>query len=298
MKKPARRKPGELLPKPFLKWAGGKGQLVDDLLRLAPGDFSAYHEPMLGGAALFFALQRNGRLAGKRVFLSDINEELVGTYRAIQQDVTKVIARLEEHQRKFRALGTEGRRRYYYSQRAQDPTSLDPPTMAARMIFLNRTGFNGLYRVNSKGKFNVPIGRYRNPLICNEENLQAVAGALAGVEIASASFQSVLERARPGDFVYFDPPYFPLSTTAKFVSYARSGFGPKDQEELAATMSALRDRGVRVMLSNSDTREVRLMYQDEFRIHEVMACRHINSKADQRGPVSELVVTSYEPGRG
>lgn len=297
--KPSGRKRNEQLPKPFIKWAGGKGQLAGELLRMAPVDFNAYHEPFMGGAALFFALQRDGRLKGKRVVLSDINHELVGTYRAIQRDVGKVIDKLRKHQRKFRGLADDERRReYFYSVRQQDPTALGQPAMAARMIFLNRTGFNGLYRVNSKGKFNVPFGRYKNPLICDEDNLEAVAKALAGVELAAESFDSVLKNASRGDFVYFDPPYVPLSATAYFVSYARSGFGPKDQEKLAETMRKLKAKGVSVMLSNSDTREVKRMYKDKFQIQKVAATRRINSKADKRGSVNELVVTSYKPKKG
>ncbi|HUU03020.1 MAG TPA: DNA adenine methylase [Myxococcota bacterium] len=284
------------LPKPFVKWVGGKGQLAGELLKRAPDDFKTYHEPFMGGAALFFALFRNGRLAGKRVFLSDVNQELVDTYQAIRDDPEKVIARLLEHQKKFRGFEHEEQKReYFYSVREKNPKRLSPPSRAARMIFLNRTGFNGLYRVNSKGKFNVPFGRYKNPLICDTQNLRAVSKALGKVRLSTDSFDHVLEAAGRGDFVYFDPPYVPVSTTANFVSYARTGFDHQDQKRLAETMEKLKAKGARVMLSNSDTGAVRKLYSEKFRIERVKASRRINSKADRRGLVNEVVVMSYEP---
>jgi len=283
------------LPKPFIKWVGGKGQLAGELLKRAPTEFNAYHEPFMGGAALFFALYRDGRLSGKRVFLSDVNQELVGTYQAIRDDLKKVIARLATHQKKFRSLEHEEQKReYFYSVRQRAPEDLQPPARAARMIFLNRTGFNGLYRVNSKGKFNVPFGRYKNPLICDAQNLRAVSAALGKAVLTNDSFESVLDAAGRGDFVYFDPPYVPLSTTANFVSYARAGFDQQDQKRLAETMEKLVTKGTRVMLSNSDTGAVRRLYSEKFRIEKVRASRRINSRADRRGLVNEVVVMSYD----
>ncbi len=284
------------LPKPFVKWVGGKGQLASELLKRAPDDFKTYHEPFMGGAALFFALHREGRLDGKRVFLSDVNQELVDTYQAVRDEVHKVIARLLEHQKKFRAFEHEEQKReYFYSVREKNPKRLSRPGRAARMIFLNRTGFNGLYRVNSKGKFNVPFGRYKNPLICNAENLRAVSAALDKAVLTTDSFDRVLDAAGRGDFVYFDPPYVPVSSTANFVSYARTGFDHQDQKRLAETMEKLMAKGVRVMLSNSDTGVVRRLYSEKFRIEKVKASRRINSKADRRGLINEVVIMSYEP---
>ena len=274
---------GKALPRPFLKWAGGKGQLVDELLELAPKRFKAYHEPFTGGGALFFALQRAERLDVKEVHLSDINGELVATYGAIREDVQSVIRHLVKHKYD---------RDLYYKVRAWDPRKLKPAKLAARMIFLNKTGFNGLYRVNSKGQFNVPFGRYKNPMICDRDNLKAVSKALRQVKLHQESFEKVLDRAKRGDFVYFDPPYVPLSETANFVGYAQNGFGVSDQERLAEVFARLARRGVRVMLSNSDTPWVQDHYKG-FRQVKVMAKRLVNTRADRRGPISELVVLSF-----
>jgi len=270
-------------PRPFLKWAGGKGQLVEELLALAPERFKAYHEPFMGGGALFFALQRATQLDGKEVNLSDINGELVATYGAIMEDVQSVIRHLGKHQ-----YDSD----HYYKVRTWDPRKLKPAKLAARMIFLNKTGFNGLYRVNSKGQFNVPFGRYKNPLICDKDNLKAVSNALRQVELHQEPFEKVLDRAKRGDLVYFDPPYVPLSETANFVGYAQNGFGVSDQERLAEVFALLAHRGVKVMLSNSDTPWVQEHYK-AFRQVKVMAKRLVNTRADRRGPISELVVLSY-----
>jgi DNA adenine methylase len=188
-------------------------------------------------------------------------------------------------------------RDYFYRVRAQQPEALSLVERAARMIYLNRCGFNGLYRVNAAGRFNVPFGRYRNPRICDADNLQAVARALRGVELERAPFERVLERAAPGDVVYFDPPYVPLSTTARFTSYARDGFGPDAQQRLAEVFSALAGRGVRVMLSNSDTPLVHELYAG-FRRDAVQARRAVNSRKDRRGPVGELLVLGGGLERG
>ncbi|RME23458.1 MAG: DNA adenine methylase [Deltaproteobacteria bacterium] len=283
-----KRGPSAVVPRPFLKWAGGKGQIVGVLERLAPKEFGAYHEPFVGGGALFFALARAGRLSGKKVHLSDINAELVATWKAVRDDVSEVIGQLQKHRYE---------REYYYRVRDQDPEKLPPADLAARMIFLNRCGFNGLYRVNSKGKFNVPFGRYKNPLICDRENLEAVSKVLDGVNIECEPFERVLTRARRGDFVYFDPPYVPLSKTSSFVSYAKDGFGLEDQERLAEVFGKLARRGVRVMLSNSDTPFVRDLYRD-YLLVPVKAKRPINSRGNRRGPIGELVVLSYHVEAG
>lgn len=272
-----------VIPRPFLKWAGGKGQLANTLLGFLPPVFNNYHEPFLGAGALFFCLYRAGYFKSRKAFLSDINWELITTFQAIQGETAAVISHLRNHRYD---------RRHYYAVRAQNPAELSPAEIAARMIFLNRTGFNGLYRVNRRGEFNVPFGRYKNPSICDAENLQAVACALQGMEIFQAPFENVLQRAQQGDFVYFDPPYFPLSQTANFVSYSQHGFGLSDQQRLADVFTELSRRGVYVMLSNSDTSWVRQRYRD-FRMVQVSASRYINSRADRRSSVSELVVLSY-----
>jgi DNA adenine methylase len=278
-----RKRSSENLPAPFLKWAGGKGQLLCELLSHLPQRFNNYHEPFLGGGALFFGLARSGLLDGRTAYLSDTNPELIATYRAIQSDVTAVISALRSHRHD---------RDEYYRVRAQDWRALPASEAAARMIFLNRTGFNGLYRVNNKGRFNVPFGRYKNPTVCDEENLLAASRALRGVKLALESFEHVVSRARRGDLVYFDPPYVPISRTASFVSYAPGGFSVEDQERLARTFEELKRRGVNVMLSNSSAPWVRERYRNHY-LTEVMARRNVNSKGDRRGPVKELLVTSY-----
>ncbi|MGH7271069.1 MAG: DNA adenine methylase [Polyangiaceae bacterium] len=270
---------GRAVPRPFLKWAGGKGQLLDQIRPLLPESFARYFEPFVGGAALFFALKP------ARAALADVNAELVHCYRAIQKDVEAVVRALRRHRYD---------RDHYYRVRAVEPASLDPARRAARTIFLNKAGFNGLYRVNQSGTFNVPFGRYEDPTLCDAVNLRACALALQGAEIRVRDFEEVTSAARAGDFVYFDPPYVPLSKTAAFTSYSALGFGAGDQERLAKTFRALAQRGVQVMLSNSDTPAVRDLYRG-FRIDEVLAARSINSRGAGRGKVGEVIVRSFAP---
>lgn len=271
------------LPRPFLKWAGGKTQLLDALMTRLPPTFHAYHEPFLGGGALFFALYRAGRLHD--AFLSDTNAELIDTYIAIRDQVEAVIALLE---------GYPHDKAFYYQLRARDPWHLSLPERAARMIYLNKTGYNGLYRVNRRGQFNVPFGRYKSPRYLDPDNLRAVARALQHATLRCQPFEGVLEAARPGDFVYFDPPYAPLSRTAHFTAYQAHGFDAADQARLRDVCLALTDAGVQVMVSNSDVDLIRGLYdRPPFHIHRVQARRNINSKATARGKVTELIITNY-----
>ncbi len=267
--------------RPVLKWAGGKRRLLPELIRRLPPDFDTYHEPFIGGGALFFALAGRGRIGRAR--LSDANPSLIDVYQALRDDVDGVIAALQEHVYD---------RDHYYRVRALRPSDLSLPERAARVIYLNKTCYNGLYRENRKGEFNVPFGRYKNPTICDEPNLRAAARALRGVDVARRHFSSVLDHARPGDFVYFDPPYHPLSTTANFTAYDRHGFGPDDQRQLRDVFAALAERGVRALLSNSDTPFVRELY-DGFAIDQVFAARAVNSKGNGRGKVAEVVVGNF-----
>jgi len=264
-------------PKPFLKWAGGKTQLLSHILARFPDKFRRYHEPFLGGGAVFFALDRR-----HTAHLSDVNSALIHTYQAIRDDLPGLLKALRKHQ---------ASEEHYYYVRSIAPASLAPTRAAARTIFLNRTCFNGLYRVNRKGEFNVPFGRYSNPKICNEENLAAVSEALQGVKLRVADVLKDGLKARAGDLVYFDPPYHPVSPTASFTSYTAKGFGPEQQEQLAELFAALAAKGVHVVLSNSDTPFVRKLFKG-FRIEQVFARRAINSRADRRGPVSEVLVSS------
>ncbi len=271
------------LPRPFLKWAGGKSSILHHLMAYVPQKFNTYYEPFLGGGALFFGLYRSGRI--EQAILADINKELIETYQTVQQDVEAVIQLLDQfpHDKTF-----------YYQLREKDPATLSPPERAARMIYLNKTGYNGLYRVNKQGKFNVPFGRYKTPNYKDFDNLRAVAIALKAVKLAICPFEQTVASARKEDFVYFDPPYDPVSETAYFTQYNANGFGKTDQERLAKTFWDLAERGVYVMLSNSDTSFIRSLYKDAY-IQEIVAPRFINSKANRRTGHQELLITSYPP---
>jgi DNA adenine methylase len=258
---------------------GGKGQLLEQFRPLLPRGVGRYFEPFVGGASLFFALRP------RRAVLSDANRELVDCYRAVRNDAEGVIAALRGH--RYDAA-------HYYAVRELDPSALSLASRAARTIFLNKTGYNGLYRVNRSGKFNVPMGRYRSPSFCDPENLRACSLALRGVSLAVRDFEDAVRAAEPGDFVYFDPPYVPLSSTSDFTSYVPGGFGPVEQRRLAGVFEDLAGRGVRVMLSNSDTPAVRELYRG-FRIEIVLAGRSINSKGALRGKVAEVVVRNFGP---
>ena len=269
--------------KPFLKWVGGKRQLISNLLSLLPVKFNSYYEPFLGGGALFFALYNKGLI--DKVVLSDINEELIVTWKTIKNSASKVIVNLKE-------LIPHNNKKDYYKVRKKDWGKLADDKVATRMIFLNKTGFNGLYRVNKSGGFNVPFGKYKNPKICDEENLRNVSYALQNTEILCTSFEKIAEWVKPKDLIYFDPPYIPVSATSSFTSYTREGFTLDDQERLAETFSLLTDKGVYAILSNSNVEWVRNRYKD-FRQIEVGATRRINSCSTKRGKVSELLICGY-----
>jgi DNA adenine methylase len=270
-------------PAPFLKWAGGKRQLLARILRDVPGTIGTYYEPFIGGGAVFFGLVAAGHRF-ERAVLGDANEELVRCYRAIQANVEGVITALGRHRYE---------RSHYYAVRERDPRRLTDAGAAARVIYLNRCGYNGLYRVNSKGLFNVPFGRYVNPVICDAGRLRAVARALAGVRLVHGDFDETLQGAGEGDFVYFDPPYVPLSRTASFTAYAKERFDAAAQARLAERLRELGARGVPALLSNSDCRETRLLYKD-LPWKRVPVRRAINSVAASRGAVGELLVKSFD----
>jgi DNA adenine methylase len=274
-----------------MKWAGGKTQLLGQFSSLYPaaGSVIRYVEPFVGSGAVFFHVREF--LKPGKVILADDNEELINVYRCLRDDVEGVIRRLVRH----RGLHSE---EHYYKVRGRNPARLAPAGRAARVIYLNKTCFNGLYRVNRSGKFNVPMGSYENPRILDPSNLRAAAAALKGVTLRRTHFRKTLDDARKGDFIYFDPPYHPISETAHFTSYSAEGgkarFDEEDQRELAAVYTKLARRGCRVMLSNSDCPFVRRLYR-RFRICRVQARRSINSRADRRGEVHEAVVLNYEP---
>ena len=266
---------------PFLKWVGGKRTLTPTLAAVHR-EFNNYFEPFMGAAALFYHLYDSNVLAGKQVTLSDLNQRLVITHQAVRDQPEEVIQFLEEHQRQHS-------KDYYYATRANLPRQ--HTQLAAWMIYLNRTGFNGLYRVNSKGKFNVPMGSYKNPNIVRREYIQAASEALQGVQIRYQSYKEIEHTVQRGDLVYFDPPYVPLSKSSHFTAYTGVGFDEEDQEQLAAFAKKLHVRGVKLILSNHDVPVVRELYRDDaFRIQVVPMRRPVNSKADRRGAVNELVI--------
>lgn len=262
----------------MLKWAGGKRAIAERILTLIPAQVNTYFEPFVGGGAVFFALAREGRF--RRAVLSDVNPELINVYLAIRDNVDALIARL----RKMKMSEEE-----FYRVRAAKPTS--PVGQAARTIYLNKTGFNGLYRVNSKGLFNVPYGRHVNPMICDEPNLHAASAALASVELSVRDFEQTCERAKRGDVVYLDPPYLPLSPTANFTSYDLHPFGLAEHKRLARVFDDLTRRGVPSVLSNSCTPESERLYQ----AHEIefpLVARLINRDAEKRGKIKEILVSN------
>lgn len=266
--------------RPPLKWVGGKTALLPEILPRLPKKIGTYFEPFVGGGAVFFALAAEGRF--KRAVLGDANEELMNVYAALERRPEKIINTLKDH------IYEEA---YYYKVRALDPRSLDDATRAARFIYLNKTCFNGLHRVNKKGQFNVPFGRYTNPTICDEENLRAVSKVLQGVELSSFDFGHTLHNARRGDVCYLDCPYFPVSVTSNFTAYTGDGFGYDDQVRLRDVSKKLIERGVYVLLSNSDTPTVRKLYKG-FKLEKVQAPRRVNSKGGKRGNVGELLIST------
>ncbi|MFQ6013898.1 MAG: DNA adenine methylase [Anaerolineae bacterium] len=274
---------------PVVKWAGGKGQLLEQFGPLFPSHFNKYIEPFVGGGAVFFYLRNEGLIADG-VILNDLTQELMTCYEIIRDRVDELIEELRHHE----VHKTE--KSYFYEirgwDRKTDFNERSPVERAARTIFLNRTCYNGLYRVNSRGQFNVPFGSYKNPTICDEDNLRAVSQALQGVELRSEDFERCVEWAGPGDFLYLDPPYHPLSETASFTSYTRDDFDKDDQRRLAEVFRQLDRKGCIVMLSNSCTSFIRQLYVD-YRQEVVSATRAISCKGDGRGSIPELVILNY-----
>jgi DNA adenine methylase len=272
--------------RPFLKWAGGKQRLLARYEPFLPDRPGRYFEPFVGGGALFFHLWNGGRLA-EGAFLFDHNRELINTYRVVRDRLEELLALLAGHRDRHGPA-------YYYQVRGLDrqAVELEEVARAARTIYLNKTCYNGLYRVNSRGQFNVPLGRYKNPAICDERTLRAASAALQGVGVEARDFEDIADLARAGDFFYFDPPYDPLSRTANFTSYTAGSFGEQDQRHLAALFARLSARGCRCMLSNSHTPLVLELYRD-FRIETIRVKRPISSDPNGRGSVDEVVVLNY-----
>jgi DNA adenine methylase len=303
-------------PRPFLKWAGGKRQLLPQLRRFYPDDFRTYYEPFLGSGAVFFDLWQRGKLRHRRVVLTDDNADLIGCYLRVRDRTSEVLAALErlaqgherhqrEHYYRVRDEAFNPARRVW--RKASGAASAYTAELAAMLIYLNRTGYNGLFRLNAAGEFNVPVGRYERPRIVDSLGLEAVAEALAtpAIHIRECRFEDVLDEPTDGDFVYLDPPYAPLSRTSQFRSYTARRFEDVDQERLSDTVVALATRSVYVMLSNSTAASVTKLYEQNGRARQASlvtyrlpARRAINSRAASRGAIDELLVTNlshHEP---
>jgi DNA adenine methylase len=269
----------------FVKWAGGKQQLIEQLKPLFPKKFNNYFEPFVGsGAVAFYILQK---YKPKKILLSDTNTELINAYNIIKTDVKRLVIELKQHKEYHLA----DKPKYYYEIRGVNPNDLPELEKAARFIYLNKTCFNGLYRVNSKGGFNVPIGSYKNPDIIQEDKLMVISKLLKKAEAKVMDFEKVISLAKKGDFIYFDPPYYPLKKGKSFTSYQKGAFLEKEQERLAEVFKKLDKKGCLCMGSNSDTKFIKELYSD-FNINIVKAKRLINSKAEGRGEINEVVITN------
>lgn len=272
--------------KPFLKWAGGKQKLLAQYDAYFPMNFDRYFEPFVGGGAVFFHLWSTGRLYEK-VFLFDHNEQLVDAYQAVRDKLEELIGFLTIHRKRHS-------KEYYYQIRDLDRqnVNLGDVERAARTIYLNKTCYNGLYRVNGKGEFNVPMGSYKNPKILYDNVLRSANAALQEVCVEVKDFRDIVHYAQAGDFLYFDPPYDPVSKTASFTNYTAASFRDEDQRDLAHIFALLAEKGCLCMLSNSYTPFVLDLYR-KFRIETVKANRAINSNPNGRGDIQEVVVLNY-----
>ena len=277
-------------PKPFVKWVGGKRQLLQQFrsrILYPPEGFNpktaTYFEPFVGGGAMFFDIKP------KKAVLSDMNSELITTFNVIKKDVESLIKKLKYHK-------TKNNKEYFLKIRSKDIKNLSALDIAARFIYLNRTCFNGMFRVNSSGQFNVPYGKNSNPMICDEDNLRKVSKSLKNIKVLHEDYKKVLDRAKKGDFVYFDPPYYPVNKTSSFTSYTKEAFLEKEQMELSSTFLELHNRGCFVMLSNSNTPFIKELYSNlskKITINKVYATRSINSKGSGRGEIREVVIINY-----
>ena len=266
---------------PMVKWVGGKRQLMFELLKNMPKDYNRYFEPFIGGGALFFELQPNN------AYISDMNEELINLYQVVRDNVNELIADLQKHD-----ISKEYFMEIRNIDRTEEYQNWSDVKKASRFIYLNRTCFNGMYRVNSKGEFNVPFGHYKNPRILDENNLINCSNLLQRTEIKHADFSEILKEVKKGDFVYFDPPYVPLSETSSFTSYTKDGFDINMQFKLRDVCDELNSIGVKFLLSNSDTKLVNELYEN-YNIKKVFASRQINANADGRGKITEVLVRNY-----
>lgn len=280
----------EIQLKPFTKWTGGKRQLLPILRKKMPSKFNCYMEPFIGGGALFFDIQP------ERAIINDYNENLILTYESIRDDLSNLIAILEVHKKNNEEIGKD----YYLKIRALDRSSeidkLSKTEKAARLMYMLRVNFNGIYRVNSKNQFNVPYGSYKNPKIVDKELLNYISQYLNqnNIQIMSGDFHKTLELAQVGDFVYLDPPYIPVTETRSFTSYTQDGFSFEDQVRLRDSFLQLTDKGVKAMLSNSSSDIVFELYNNKkFNVEKIEATHMVSAKASSRKKINEVIITNY-----
>lgn len=271
---------------PIVKWVGGKRQLLDEIIPLIPKNYTTYVEPFVGGGAVLFDLQP------QKAIINDLNEELINVYRVVKNSPNELLGLLEKHD-KF------NNEEYYYDIRKLDRedsySSMSDIEKAARIIYLNKTCFNGLFRVNQAGQFNSPYGRNKNPNIVNKPAILAMSKYFNNnnIKILCGDYRSALNNLRKGAFVYFDPPYMPLSTSSSFTGYTENSFSAKDQEKLKKECDKLNNRGIKFLLSNSDHSLIRELYEG-YTITTVKARRSINSKGNKRGEINEVLVRNYD----
>lgn len=285
-------KPINTVPKPFLKWAGGKRRLAKIIIKLIPKEFfssqGGFYEPFVGGGAVTFSLgeeKHQSYIPGDRLIINDINKDLVTTYTAIRDNLDELITRLN-------LLEKYISKESFYEIRAKQPdNNID---LAARMIYLNKTCFNGLWRVNSKGQFNVPWGNYKNPVLYEIENLLACHKRIQNAKILNLDFAQAVTYAKIGDFVYFDPPYIPLSSTSSFSQYAKANFGQKEHLVLKKVVDDLTQKGIKVILSNSDTELTREIFGSNMNLYKINVQRSISASRDSRIVVSEIIACNYK----
>lgn len=268
----------------FVKWAGGKTQLLEQFSKYLPKKFNGYLEPFVGSGALFFYIKKN--FSPEKVILSDLNKELITCFEVVRDNPEELIKLLIKHKKNHS-------KEYYYKIRDSDVSKLSKVEIAARLIYLNKTCFNGLYRVNSEGKFNVPIGSYKKPKIFNEIILRKASDLLQNVELKVMPFEQIFDFAKKEDFVYLDPPYYPLTKTSNFTSYTKDIFLEKEQEKLSEVFKELDKKGCFVMLSNSDHPFIKNLYKN-YRIIDVKARRAISCIGSKRGKINELVIRNYK----
>jgi len=274
--------------KPFLKWVGGKARVIAQLEQLFPESFNNYFEPFVGGGAVYFDTN------AKTATINDINKSLIGSYINVRDNVDLLINKLNSLQKQYYKLDEDQQKEMFYRIRNEynNAKNYSSVKKSSLLIFLNKTCFNGMYRENKSGGFNVPFGKHRKPTICDETNLRAVSEQLKNTIILSGSYKKAVENAKAGDFIYFDPPYHPLNSTSSFTSYSQDDFIEKDQVELKELIDDLTARGCKVMMSNSYSKFIINLYKD-YKQYKIAVGRSINSNGAKRGKIAEIVVTNY-----